>query len=45
MNKELLKMNERFQKESEILSRVRQEIGKVIIGQEELIERLLLAIL
>jgi len=32
-------------KEFEMLNKVRQEIGKVVVGQEELIERLLLALI
>ena len=45
MHEELVKMNERYQQESEILQKVRDEVGKVIIGQEDLIEALLLALL
>ncbi|MDF7798148.1 AAA family ATPase [Pontiellaceae bacterium B1224] len=45
MHEEIVKMNERYQAESEVLQKVRDEIGKVIIGQEDLIEALLLALL
>ena len=45
MHKDIVKMNEHYQAESEVLQRVREEIGKVIIGQEDLIEALLLALL
>ena len=38
-------IGERVEKESLLLGRIREEIGKVIVGQEELIERLLLALL
>ena len=45
MHEDIVKMNERYQQESEILQKVRDEVGKVIIGQEDLIESLLLALL
>jgi MoxR-like ATPase len=45
MHQDIVKMNERYQKESEILHKVRAEVAKVIIGQEDLIENLLLALL
>ncbi len=45
MHEDIVKMNERYQQESEILQKVRNEVGKVIIGQEDLIEALLLALL
>lgn len=45
MHEELMKMNARYQQESEILQKVRAEVAKVIIGQEDLIESLLLALL
>ncbi len=38
-------IGERVEKESVLLGRVRDEIGKVIVGQEMLIDRLLLALL
>ncbi|MCK5175415.1 MAG: AAA family ATPase, partial [Planctomycetes bacterium] len=38
-------INARFVRESEVLERVRKEIARVIVGQEELIERFLLALL
>jgi MoxR-like ATPase len=38
-------IGERVEKESDLLKQIRNEIGKVIIGQEYLIDRLLLALL
>jgi MoxR-like ATPase len=45
MHEEIVKMNERYRAESEILQQVRDEVAKVIVGQEDLIEALLLALL
>jgi MoxR-like ATPase len=45
MHEDIVKMNARYQQESEVLQRVREEVAKVIIGQEDLIESLLLALL
>ena len=45
MHEEIVKMNERYQRESAVLQQVRDEVAKVIIGQEDLIESLLLALL
>ncbi|MCF7816830.1 MAG: AAA family ATPase [Kiritimatiellales bacterium] len=45
MHEDIVKMNERYQRESEVLQKVRAEVAKVIIGQEDLIESLLLALL
>jgi len=45
MHSDIVKMNERYQKESQVLQQVRDEVGKVIIGQENLIDALLLALL
>ncbi len=45
MHEDIVKMNERYQTESEVLQKVREEVAKVIIGQEDLIESLLLALL
>ena len=45
MQKELKEINARYQRESEVLQQVRDEVGKVIIGQSELIDSLLLALL
>jgi MoxR-like ATPase len=45
MHEDIVKMNERYQAESEILQKVRDEVGKMIIGQEDLIDALLLALL
>jgi len=38
-------IGEKVAKESEVLDRIRREIGKVIVGQETLIERLLVGLL
>ena len=38
-------IGERVSRESESLARVRTEMGRVIVGQEALIDRLLLALL
>jgi len=38
-------INERVESEAPLLARIREEIGKVIVGQEELVEGLLLALL
>ena len=45
MHEDIIKMNAHYQQESEIPQKVRDEVAKVIIGQEELIEALLLALL
>ncbi len=45
MHAELERMNERYQAESEVLQRVRDEMAKVIIGQQALVDALLLALL
>jgi MoxR-like ATPase len=45
MHKDIVKLNERYEKESAVLQQVRVEVAKVIVGQEELIEALLLALL
>ncbi len=45
MHPDIVKMNERYQAESVVLQQVRDEVAKVIIGQEDLIEALLLALL
>ncbi|HEY5654080.1 MAG TPA: MoxR family ATPase [Pontiella sp.] len=45
MHKDIIKMNEHYQAESKILQQVRDEIAKVIVGQEALIDALLLALL
>jgi MoxR-like ATPase len=45
MHEDIVKMNERYMKESEVLQQVREEVAKVIIGQTELIDALLLALL
>lgn len=45
MNDDLVRLNERYQKESAVLQKVRDEVAKVIIGQEGLIDSLLLALL
>jgi MoxR-like ATPase len=38
-------IGERVSRESEVLQRIRNEIGRVIVGQEALVDRLLLALL
>jgi MoxR-like ATPase len=45
MAKDIQEVNERFERESEVIARVRQEIGNVIVGQTDLVERLILALL
>jgi MoxR-like ATPase len=45
MAKDIREVNERFERESEVVGRVRREISKVIIGQSDLVERLILALL
>jgi MoxR-like ATPase len=45
MAKDIREVNERFERESAVIARVRDEIGKVIVGQRDLVERLILALL
>ena len=45
MTKDIQEVNERFRRESEVIDRVRREISKVIVGQSDLVERLILALL
>jgi MoxR-like ATPase len=45
MAKDIQEVHARFERESEVIARVRQEIGKVIVGQTDLVERLILALL
>ncbi len=45
MAKDIQEVSARFERESEVIARVRQEIGKVIVGQNDLVERLILALL
>ncbi|NQV35424.1 MAG: MoxR family ATPase [Phycisphaeraceae bacterium] len=45
MAKDIQEVSARFERESEVIARVRQEIGKVIVGQTDLVERLILALL
>lgn len=45
MHEELVKLNARYQAESAVLQNVRDEVAKVIIGQNDLIEALLLALI
>ncbi len=45
MSIDVKKIGEKVEKESAVLARVRSEIGKVIIGQEYMIERLLVGLL
>ncbi len=45
MNPDLKEVTQEAEKESHAMKRLSEEIGKVIVGQEELIERLLIALL
>jgi MoxR-like ATPase len=45
MSVDVIQLKEIVEKELVILNRIREEIGKVIVGQAELIERLLIALL
>ena len=45
MSIDVKKIGEKVEKESQVLARVRSEIEKVIIGQEHMIERLLIGLL
>jgi len=45
MEKQIEEMNARYEKESALLQQVRTEMARVIIGQEELVDALLLALL
>ena len=45
MTVDVKQIGEKVAKESALLERVRSEIGKIIVGQNELIERLLIALL
>ena len=45
MSVDVKAIHERVESEAPLLSRIREEIGKVIVGQEELIDGLLLALL
>ena len=45
MAKDIREVNERFERESEVIACVRREISKVIVGQSDLVERLILALL
>lgn len=45
MSVDVKQIGERVAKESALLARVRAEIGRVIVGQEALVDRLLLALL
>lgn len=45
MAKDIREVNERFERESEVVDSVRREISKVIVGQSDLVERLILALL
>ena len=42
---DIQQLNEKIKKESEFVSLLTQEIGKVIIGQEVMVERLLIGLL
>ena len=45
MTADVKQIGERVEKESDLIANIRAEIGKVIVGQEELIQRLLMALL
>jgi MoxR-like ATPase len=45
MSVDVIQLREIVEKELVVLNRIREEIGKVIVGQAELIERLLIALL
>ncbi|MCK4924999.1 MAG: MoxR family ATPase [Spirochaetes bacterium] len=45
MDESIMMVHEKIQKESEILTKLREEIAKVIIGQEEMIDKLLIGLL
>jgi len=45
MDENIMVVQEKIQRESEILTRLRAEIGKVIVGQEEMIDKLLIGLL
>jgi len=45
MNKDIQAINELIQKESAFIEKLQEEIGKVIVGQKYMIERLLIALL
>jgi len=45
MNTDIQAINEKIQKESEFIERLNQEIGKVIVGQKYMVERLLIGLL
>ena len=45
MSADVIKLREIVEKELVIINRIREEIGKVIVGQTELIDRLLIALL
>jgi len=45
MDESIMMIQEKIQKESEILTKLREEIAKVIIGQEEMIDKLLIGLL
>lgn len=45
MNDEIQKLNKKAQKYSEQISKVHDEISKIIVGQEEIIDKLLIALI
>jgi MoxR-like ATPase len=45
MDERIMMVQEKIQKESEIITKLREEIAKVIIGQEEMIDKLLIGLL
>ncbi|MCK5851377.1 MAG: AAA family ATPase, partial [Kiritimatiellae bacterium] len=45
MQKDINQLNEPFEREAELLNRVKKEISKVIIGQHAMIDRLLISLI
>ena len=45
MNVDIQALNERIKKESEFVDKITTEVGRVIVGQKYMIERLLIGLL
>jgi MoxR-like ATPase len=45
MDENIIMVQEKIKRESEILNKLRNEMGKIIVGQEEMIEKLLIGLL
>ena len=45
MHEDLIRLNKKYEQECTILQQVRSEVGKVIIGQQDLVDNLILALL